>query len=90
MFPAAEQVNTLAEAILTIQAKRSTVLLAGDAGKAERQREVFRRQGVEEGHYFTRRWRGVHDDGKEGADAGPLSSLPHSAVLLLPDRSEYT
>lgn len=65
------------------------VASTGDAGETKHQRSGFCGQGVEEGHNSAGRWRGVHHDWEEGAVAGLLSPLPHTAVLLLPDAGQY-
>lgn len=73
-----------------VTAKCGHVVSAGDAGQTKQQRPSFCSQGVEEGHHFAGWWCWVHHDRKEGAVTGWLSSLPHTAVLLLPDAGQYT
>lgn len=64
------------------------VVSAGDAGETKQQRSRLRHQGAEEGHHPAGRRRRVHHDGEACAVAGPLSPVPHAALLLFPNTGQ--
>ena len=60
-------------------------LRAGSAGRGARQRASVRRESVEERRSLPGRGHGERPGGEEGSGALLSPSLPHIALLRLPD-----